>query len=72
MTEQEKKEYIAESLEVDVETLKDDQLLEDFDTWDSVAVLSIIAIINEKFDRYPNAKEITACKTITDLMNAMN
>lgn len=68
MSNEEKMEYIAESLEMEVEELTPDTVLEDLETWDSVAVLSVISIINEKFDRYPNAKEILSYKTVGDLM----
>lgn len=70
MSEKEKLEHIAESVEMEVEQLTQDTVLEDLDTWDSVAVLSIIAVINENFDRYPNATEILGYKTVGDLMDA--
>lgn len=68
MSNEEKMEYIAESLEMEVEELTPDTVLEDLETWDSVAVLSVISIINENFGRYPNAKEILSYKTVGDLM----
>ena len=45
-------------------------ILDDLENWDSVAVLSVISIINEEFDRYPDATEILSYKTVKDLMNA--
>lgn len=45
MTREEKLEIIADILEVDVDDVKEDMVLEDFETWDSVAVLSVIAMI---------------------------
>lgn len=70
MSNEEKMEGIAESLEMEVEELSPDMVLEDLENWDSVAVLSVISIINEKFDRYPDATEILGYKTIGDLMEA--
>ncbi len=70
MTIEEKMEYIAESLEMEVEELAPDTVLEDLENWDSVAVLSVISIINEQFDRYPDATEILGYKTVGDLMEA--
>lgn len=70
MSNEEKMEFIAESVEMEVEELTPDMVLEDLDNWDSVAVLSVISIINEKFDRYPDATEILGYKTIGDLMEA--
>lgn len=72
MSNEEKMECIAESVEMEVDELTEDTVLNDLENWDSVAVLSIIAVINEKFDRYPKAEEILTYKTVRDLMNAMS
>lgn len=66
-----KKEILADILEVDVEEVVENKQLEDYETWDSVAVLSVIAVINEEFNRFPMADEIRAYKTVGDLMNAL-
>lgn len=71
MTEQEKLEILADILEMDEEEINRDVVLADCDTWDSVAVLSVISVINEQFDRFPTAAEIRQYKTIGDLMDAM-
>ena len=39
MTREEKTETIADILEIELEEVKEDAVLEEFDTWDSVAVL---------------------------------
>lgn len=70
MTREEKIETIADILEMDGGSIKEDMVLEELETWDSVAVLSVISVINEKFDRYPTAEEISAYKTVQDLMDA--
>ncbi len=69
MTREEKIEIIADILEMDDEIIKEDTILEELETWDSVAVLAVISVINEKFDRYPTAEEIKTYKTVQDLMN---
>ncbi len=69
MTELEKLECIAECVEMDAEDLNPDMVLDDLENWDSVAVLSIIAIINEKYNRFPSAEKILAYSTVRDLMN---
>ncbi len=71
MEKSKKLELIAEALEYEAEDLAEDMLLEDIDTWDSVAVLSVISIMNDQFNKFPNATEIRAYKTIGDLLNAM-
>lgn len=70
MTREEKIETIADILELEEEEVREDMVLDEIETWDSVAVLSVIAVINEKFDRFPLAEEIRAYKTIKDLMAA--
>ena len=71
MTREEKLEIIADILEVDVDEVKEDMLLEGFETWDSVAVLSVIAMMDEKFGKYPHASEIRQYIKVSDLMEHM-
>lgn len=71
MTEHEKLLEIADILELDVSELEPDMILESLETWDSVAVLSFISIMNDKFNKFPNAREIWEYQTIGDLMKAM-
>ena len=51
MTRKEKMEEIADILEMEAEELQDDMALDALETWDSVAVLSFIAFMHEKFDK---------------------
>ena len=67
----EKKELIADILELDVEEVEENVLLEYIETWDSVAVLSFIAIMDSEFGKFPHASEINQYKTIGDLFDAM-
>lgn len=71
MTEQEKLEILADILELDEGEIHRDLVLSDCETWDSVAILSVISVINERFDRFPSAAEIRQYKTVGDLMDAM-
>lgn len=71
MTEKEKIEAISEILEMEIDDIKRDVVLDSLDTWDSVAVLSVIAVMNDRFNRYPLADEIVKYETIGDLMDAM-
>ena len=52
MTREEKIEIIADILEVEPDEVQEDMVLEDFETWDSVAVLSVIAMMDEHFGKY--------------------
>ena len=44
MTREECLETVADILELESKELKDEMVLEDIDTWDSIAVLSVISI----------------------------
>lgn len=72
MTEQEKIETLADILEMEEEDVKPDVKLKDCESWDSIAVLSVIAVMNEQFNRFPHASEIQQYETIGDLMEAMH
>ena len=67
MTEQEKMEELVDVFEMDLDEFNKDTLLEDMETWDSVAVLSFIALMDEKSGKQFHASEITACKKVSDL-----
>lgn len=69
MTKQEKIESIEEIL--DVEGLQEDSVLAEYDEWDSVAVLSFIALMDEEFGKAVKGAEIRALKTVKDLMDMM-
>lgn len=71
MNREEKLEIIADILEVEPDELEEGMVLEDFETWDSVAVLSVIAMMDEKFGKYPHASEIRQYIRVIDLMNSM-
>ncbi len=71
MTREEKIEIIADILEVEPEEVQEDMVLDDFETWDSVAVLSVIAMMDEHFGKYPHASEIRSYIKVGDLMENM-
>ncbi len=71
MTKQEKMEELVDVLEMDLDEFNENTVLNDLETWDSVAVLSFIALMDEKFGKQFHATEITACKTVSDLLNIM-
>lgn len=71
MSGKEKLAIIAEILEVDTDELEEDMMLNDFDTWDSVAVLSVIAMMDEKFGKCLHASEIRQYIRVADLMDNM-
>lgn len=71
MSNQEKLEKIAEIMDLEVEELKEDALLADYEEWDSVAVLSFIALMDEEFGKAVKGAEIREYVTVKDIMDAM-
>lgn len=57
---------LAELLEVD--EVKDSDVLEDFECWDSLTILSIIALASEKYNKTFSANEINEAKTVGKLI----
>jgi acyl carrier protein len=56
---------LAELLEVD--TVNDSDVLQDFEAWDSLTSLSIIAFIDENYGVSVSAKDLLDAKTINGL-----
>ncbi|MEG2071533.1 MAG: phosphopantetheine-binding protein [Bacteroidales bacterium] len=63
-------EQLAELLEVD--TVNDTDVLVDFECWDSLTQLSIIALVNENYDVVLSAADIKEAKTIGGLKELIN
>ena len=57
---------------METDEISRETILEECEAWDSIAILSVISIINEEFNRFPHADEIKAYKTVGDLMDVMN
>lgn len=72
MNREEKLHIIADILEMEPNQLSEDLVLEEVESWDSVSILSVIAFMNDMFDKYPSAREIQAHKTVGELLDSMN
>ena len=70
MTIEKKLELLADILDVDVEELSLEKELAEFD-WDSVAILSFIAMMDEEFNKEMKGAEIKKFVTVQDALNAM-
>lgn len=60
-------EKMAELLEVD--TVNNSDILKDFEAWDSLTQLSIIAMANEDYHVKVSANELQQTESIEDLWN---
>lgn len=61
------KEGLAELLEVDA--VNENEILEDFEAWDSLTILSIIAFIDENYKVSVSAQDFKDVKNIGGLEN---
>lgn len=62
---------IADILEEDVDAIVEDKELTEYENWDSVAVLSVISVVNERKGQYLHASEIAKLITVSDLMKLL-
>ena len=70
MNTEKKLELLADILDVDTDELAPEKELSEFD-WDSVAILSFIAMMDEEFGKEMKGAEIKKFVTVQDALNAM-
>ena len=66
-----KLELLADVMDLDVSEVKADSVLKDLG-WDSVAALTFIVTLDEKFGRTVKEEDIKALVTVQDALNLMN
>ncbi len=66
-----KLELLEEMMELDGGTLKPETVLENLDEWDSLASLSLIVLLDEKFGKEIGGEDIKKLKTIQDILDIM-
>lgn len=71
MTEQEKVALLEDIMYLDKGTLTLDTELKNCDEWDSVAILSFIALMDEKFGKTVAGAEIRRFITVRDAVSIM-
>ncbi|MDE6886351.1 MAG: acyl carrier protein [Helicobacteraceae bacterium] len=54
---------------LDVETINDDDKLEDFDDWDSLSIISILSFLDKEYGINVYTNELQNLKTIKDLID---
>ncbi|HYC02653.1 MAG TPA: acyl carrier protein [Azospirillaceae bacterium] len=59
---------LDEMLELDPGTLQGPEVLKEIDSWDSLAVISFIALADEKFNVVVEGEKLAAAKTVDDLL----
>lgn len=71
MTLEEKLTLIAETLDADPANIKPETELSSLDEWDSMGVISTIAMLDKKFGKVLSAEQIEELKSVQDIMNLM-
>jgi acyl carrier protein len=71
MTNKEKLSLLEEMLDVEEGSLNEEMNLSDVSEWDSMAALSFIALLDEKFDKQISANQIKEFKTVSDVLKVM-
>jgi acyl carrier protein len=72
MNDKEKLELIEDMLELGRGTLQKNTLLKNIPVWDSMASLSLIALMDEKFGRQLTGDTILQLKNVGDILDLMN
>jgi acyl carrier protein len=61
-------DFYAELAEIlEVENVIDEDVLAEFDCWDSLTILSIIAFLNQNYKIQKSAIDIINCKSVRDI-----
>ena len=71
MTSKERLNLLEELLDIEKDTLSEDQELESLEEWDSLAVISVIAMFDEEFEKIITSSEIKGFITVKDIMDKM-
>lgn len=71
MSEEEKIALLEEMMELDESTLNPQTKLADLDEWDSIALISFIALIDDEFDKIIKGSQIKEFKTVADALAVM-
>ena len=66
-----KLELIEEVLDVEEGSLTAETPLDDVEEWDSIAKLSLIAMLDDEFGKTLTGKELKALKTVADILAYM-
>ena len=72
MNLQEKLTLIEEVLDVAEGSLTPETLLAEVDEWDSIAALSLIVMLDEKFEKTVSGVQIKALASVNDILDYMD
>lgn len=62
---------LAEVLEEDENAVKMSDNFREYEAWDSLTVLSVLAMINEQYEAIISPDDLMKCQTVEDLYNCV-
>ena len=71
MTNERKMELLAEIMDLSPDALSPDTVLEELDEWDSIALISFIAMMDDEFGKVVKGMEEKERKPVAELMAMM-
>lgn len=71
MMEKERIEMLEEMMELEGGTLTPETVLADLEEWDSIAVISFIALMDEEFNKQIRGSQIKEFKIVADALAVM-
>jgi acyl carrier protein len=71
MTNKEKLNQLEELLDTEKDTLSEEMELKELSQWDSMAVIALIAMFDDTFEKVITAAEVKKFKTINDILEKM-
>jgi acyl carrier protein len=71
MNKQEFLNRIEEIIEVDAGSLNGDEVLDDLEDWDSLAVMGFIAMVDKHFGITLDAEKIGQCRSVNELCDLL-
>ncbi len=71
MTLKEKLNLLEEVLDVEKDSLGENTLLEEIEQWDSIAVISTIAMLDNVFGKEAEPEKVKNARTVKDILDLM-
>lgn len=71
MTQEEKLILIAATLDSEQNAIAPQVQLTGLDEWDSMGIISVIAMLDKKFSKVLSAEQIETLKTVQDILDLM-
>ena len=64
--------HLEEMLEIGVNSLTGSEELSDLEVWDSLAIISFVAMADDRYNAHVGGGRIAACTTVEDLYHLVN